>query len=184
MQKLCFLEKWVKRVMTCVTTTSFSILLNGKPYENMLPSRGIRQGDPLSPYLFLLCVEGFTSLLAKAENDGEIHGASICRGAPKVSNLLFADDSLLFYKATQNEVEVIFGVLQTYANASGQCINLEKSSLFFSNNTSASQKQDILRVLGVQEVHRFDSYLGLPTLVRRSKYHTFSYLKERIWKKL
>ena len=111
MQKLCFLEKWVKRVMTCVTTTSFSILLNGKPYENMLPSRGIRQGDPLSPYLFLLCVEGFTSLLAKAENDGEIHGASICRGAPKVSNLLFADDSLLFYKATQNEVEVIFGVL-------------------------------------------------------------------------
>ena len=138
MQKLGFLEKWVKRVMTCVTTTSFSILLNGKPYGNVLPSRGIRQGDPLSPYLFLLCAEGFTSLFAKAENDGKIHGASICRGAPKVSNLLFADDSLLFYRATQNEVDVSFGVLQTYANASGQCINLEKSSVFFSSNTSAS----------------------------------------------
>ena len=170
--------------MTCVTTTSFSILLNGKPYGNVLPSRGIWQGDPLSPYLFLLCAEGFTSLFAKAENDGKIHGASICKGAPKVSNLLFADDSLLFCRATQNEVEVIFGVLQTYANASGQCINLEKSSVFFSSNTSASQKQDILRVLGVQEVHRFDSYLGLPTLVWRSKYHTFSYLKDRIRKKL
>ena len=131
-----------------------------------------------------MCAEGFTSLFAKAENDGKIHGASICRGAPKVSNLLFADDSLLFCRATQNEVEVIFGVLQTYANASGQCINLEKSSVFFSSNTSASQKQDILRVLGVQEVHRFDSYLGLPTLVGRSKYHTFSYLKDRIRKKL
>ena len=66
MQKLGFPKKWIKRVMTCVTTTSFSILLNGKPYGNVLPSRGIRQGDPLSPYLFLLCAEGFTSLLAKA----------------------------------------------------------------------------------------------------------------------
>ena len=138
MQKLGFLEKWVKRVMTYVTTTSFSILLNGKPYGNVLPSRGIRHGDPLSPYLFLLCAESFTSLFTKVENDGKIHGASICRGAPKVSNLLFADDSLLFCKATQNEVEVIFGMLQAYANASGQCINLEKSSIFFSSNTSAS----------------------------------------------
>ena len=132
----------------------------------------------------MLCAKGFTSLLAKAENDGKIQGASICRGTLKVSNLLFANDSLLFYRATQNEVEVISEVLQTYANALGQCINLEKSSVFFSSNNSASQKQDILRVLGVQEVNRFDSYLGLPTLVGRTKYHMFSYLKDRIWKKL
>ena len=146
---MVFLENWIERVMTCVTTTSFSILLNGKPYGNVLPFRGIRQGDPLSPYLFLLCAEGFTSLLAKAENDGKLHKASICRGAPKVSNFLFADDSLLFCRTTKNEVEVISEVLQTYANVSGQCINLEKSSVFFSSNTSVSQKHDILRVLGV-----------------------------------
>ena len=84
----------------------------------MLSSRGIRQGDPFFPYLFLLCAEGFKSLLAKAENDAKIHGASICREAPKVSNLLFADDSLLFYRATQNEVEAVSEILQTYANAS------------------------------------------------------------------
>ena len=65
MQKLGFPEKWIERVMTCVTTTSFSILLNGKPYGNVTPTRGIPQGDPLSLYLFLLCAEGFTSLLAK-----------------------------------------------------------------------------------------------------------------------
>ena len=81
-------------------------------------------------------------------------------------------------------MEVVSEMLQTYANASGQCINLEKSSVFFSSNTSASQKQGILRILGVQEVNRFESYLGLPTLVGSKKYHTFSYLKDRIWKKL
>ena len=149
MQKLGFPEKWIEKVMTCVTTTSFSILLNGKPYGNVIPSRGIRQGDPLSPYLFLLCAEGFTSLLAKAEYGGKIHGASICRGEPKVSNLLFANDSLLFCRAKHDEVEVVSEVLQTYANASGQCINLEKSSAFFSSNTLTNQKQDILRILGV-----------------------------------
>ena len=77
----------------------------------MTPSRGICQGDPLSPYLFLLCAEGFTSLLAKVESDGKIHGAFFCRRTPKVSNLMFADDSLLFCRATQNEVEVVSEML-------------------------------------------------------------------------
>lgn len=146
MQKLGFPKKWIDRVMSCVTTSSFSILINGKSYGNMLPSRGIQQGDPISPYLFLLCVEGFTSLLA--ENKASIHGVSICRRAPNVSNLLFVDDSLLFRRATKNEVETILEILQTYANASGQCINLEKFSVYFSSNTSVDQKQDIQRILG------------------------------------
>jgi len=103
--------------------------------------------------LFLLCVEGFTFVLAKAENDRRIDGVSICRGAPRVSNLLFADDSLLFSQITQNEVVTISETLQTYANALGQFINLEKSSVYFSNNTSDSQKQEILRILGVKEVN-------------------------------
>ena len=66
-----------------------------------------------------LTFDAHTSLLAKAESNGKIHGASICRGALKVSNLLFVDDSLLFCRATQNEVEVVSEMLQTYANASG-----------------------------------------------------------------
>ena len=70
MIKLGFLEVWVDRVMSCVSTPFFSIRINGKAYGNIVPTRGIRQGDPLSPYLFLLCAEGFMSLLAKAESKG------------------------------------------------------------------------------------------------------------------
>ena len=184
MEKMGFPVVRIERVMSCVTTPSFSILMNGKSYGMIHPSRGIRQGDPLSPYLFLLCAKGFIALLAKAQLEGRIKGVSICGGAPKVTNLMFADDLLLFCQATQAEGETIAKILQTYARDSGQSINLEKSSAYFSSNTLDNQKQQILEILGVKEVDRFETYLGLPTLIGRAKYHTFSYLKDRIWKKL
>ena len=68
-------------------------------------------------------------------------------------------------------------VLQTYASAFGQCINMEKSSVFFNSNNPANQKVGIVSVLGVKEVERFESYLGLPTLVGRANYQTFFFLK-------
>ena len=119
MAKLGFLVTWINWVMGCITVPSFSILINGKPYGNIRPSRGICQGDPLSLYLFLLCAEDFTSLLAKAEMDRRIKGVSICREVPTISNLMFADDSILFCRATTGEVQVINEMLQVYANASG-----------------------------------------------------------------
>ena len=67
--------------MSCFTTSSFSVCINGKTYGNILPSRRLRQGEPLLPYLFLLCAEGFTSLLAKVEKDGRLHCVLLCRRA-------------------------------------------------------------------------------------------------------
>ena len=124
MTKLGFPEMWIERVMCCVSTPSFSIQINGKSYGNIILSRGLHQGDPLSPYLFLLCAEGFSSLLAKAEAENKLHGVSICRRAPSISHLLFANDSFLFFRATQDEVQEIANILQLYATASGQQINL------------------------------------------------------------
>ena len=134
--------------------------------------------------MFLLCAKGFTSLLARAQNDGRIHGVVVCRRAPSISHLLFADDSLLFCRATQGEVQVITELLQTYANASRQCINFDKSSVYFSTNIATDQRERIKWELGVREVDRFESYLGLPTLVGRAKYQTFSFIKDRVWKKI
>ena len=109
---------------------------------------------------------------------------SICRRVPSITHLLFADDSLLFCQAKQEEVKVIMDTLQLYAKASGQCINMEKSLIYFSSNTRTEQREWIKNNLGVKEVDRFESYLGLPTLIGRSKYQTFSFLKDRVWKKL
>ena len=184
MLKMGFSIIWIDRVMTCVSSSSFSILINGKPFGMINPSRGLCQGDPLSPYLFLLFAEGFTSLLAKAEYDEKIHGVFICRKAPTISHLLFANNSLLFCKASKNEVQVINVVLMGYANASGQCVNMEKSLVFYSSNTSRQMKEWTKEILGVEEVERFEIFLGLSTLIGRAKYKSFSYLKDRVWKKL
>ena len=96
MYKLGSLEVWIDRVMSCVSTPSFSIRINGKAYDNIIPSRGLCQGDILSPYLFLLCAERFTSLLATTKDKGQLHGVLVYRRAPSISHLLFVDDSLLF----------------------------------------------------------------------------------------
>ena len=87
-------------IMTCVLTIRYSVRFNGVPSHSFSPSRGLRQGDPLSPYLFLLVADGLSTLLKHNEGLGDIDGLKVCRRAPSVSHLLFADDSLLFFKAT------------------------------------------------------------------------------------
>lgn len=134
MLKLGFDVNFVSLIMNCLTSVSFSILINSHPKGNFLPSRGLCQGDPLSPYLFLLCSEGFSSLINNAEKCNLISGVSIAKYAPPISHLLFADDSILFFKANTNSCFIINNILKEYELASGQSINLNKSALFLSPN--------------------------------------------------
>jgi hypothetical protein len=105
MRKMGFLDQWIQLFMKCVRTVTYSILINGQPHGHIHPSRGIRQGDPLSPYLFLLCAEGLSHLLNKAEHERHITGLAIARGGPKINHLFFADDSVLFCKASAKSGE-------------------------------------------------------------------------------
>lgn len=113
----CFLEHMLGRlgfpraivelIMLCVSTVSYSFLLNGAPVGSLTPNRGIRQGDPLSPYLFICCVEAFIQMVEAAVRQGRLNGIQIAPSAPIISNLCFADDTILFSQANIQEAEVV-----------------------------------------------------------------------------
>jgi hypothetical protein len=129
MRKLGFHERWIRLVMGCISSVKYQVRVNGSLTDVITPQRGMRQGDPLSPYLFLLCAKGFSSLLNKAEVRGELEGIRICNGAPRFNHLLFADDSLVLIKATRESAKSLQDLLQLYEVCSGQTINFDKSSV-------------------------------------------------------
>ena len=151
---------------------------------NIKPSRGLHQGDPLSPYLFVMCAMGLQSLLQQAKMDGSIRGVAICRNGHRVSHLFFADDSMLFCHATEGECQKVLDILAIYERGLGQKINQEKTNIFFSTNTPQEVQSQIQHLLGVPAIRQYETYLGLPALVGRAKKRSFIYLKERVWKKL
>lgn len=93
MLKMGFRVEWVELVMRCVKTVSYSMVLNGQTRGFILLTRGLRQSDPLSPFLFLFCTEGSFALLRLALQDGLVKWAKVSRSRPTVSHLFFADDS-------------------------------------------------------------------------------------------
>ena len=163
MRKMHFPEIWINRVMRCVSSVSYSILLNGVPGDFFRPERGLRQGDPLSPYLFVLFAEGLSSIIHKAESQSQITGLRVTRAAPSISYLFFADDSLIFTKATIEECNAMLQILQTYEKASGQVINFEKSAILFSPNVRRELKQSLLETCYIVTVAFIEKYLGFPT---------------------
>jgi hypothetical protein len=181
MRSLGFTERWIHLLMVCVTTVSYSVLIHGKPYGKITPTRGIRQRDPLSLYLFILCAEGLSSLLYKFEADRKITWLPITRGGTRINHLFFADDSLFFCKANIDECVHIQQVLEIYKKASGQKLNREKTSIFFSKNTNTVVKNHLLSIAGVSSTRRYEKYLGLPSLIGRSRVAAFSGIKSRIW---
>jgi hypothetical protein len=150
----------------------------------VLPGRGLRQGDPISPYLFLLCAEGFLAMLNKAEAEGLINGIKLAPDAPRVNHLLFADDSLLILEANIQSVETIKTILQVYEECSGQMINRDKSSVMFNANARNGFKILILQALELGSETTEGKYLGLPTYIGRSRTKCFAYIKEKIWKRI
>ena len=113
-----------------ITIASYSVLINGEPKGFITPTRVIKQGDPLSPYLYFLCAKDLSTLLRKAEETRALKGVLSSRQGVCISHLLFANDSMLFFQATVEECQILLAILGKYEAAFGQAINRQKTTFF------------------------------------------------------
>ncbi|KAL9687616.1 hypothetical protein QQ045_032935 [Rhodiola kirilowii] len=169
--------------MKIVTSVTYYIRVNESYTDMIKPKRGIRQGDPLSPYLFILCTEYFTALLNKYKGSGLIEGIKVCRRAPAVSHLLFADDSFLFFKVTQASINWITTASNEYETVSGLHVNFQRSEIMLSKNATQDLIDHIRQIMGVKVVQSHAKYLGLPTVVSRSYSLTVQGILDKIQNK-
>ncbi|XP_022557398.2 uncharacterized protein LOC111205592 [Brassica napus] len=180
LQRLGFHEKLIHLVMQCVTTVSYSFLINEAVYGSVTPQRGIRQGDPISPYLFILCGEVLTGLCKEAERTGSFQDIRVARGAPRLNHLLFADDTMFFCYSTPEACQALKDILLEYERASGQQINKTKSSITFSSKTPTEMKGRAKAILAITKEGGTGKYLGLPEHFRRRKKDLFTSVVDRI----
>lgn len=180
MSKMGFDQRWVNWVKQCVCTVKFSININGGQVCNVIPGRGLRQGDPLSPYLFLMVADVFSMMLNRAINNKSLVGIKTRRKCPMVSHLLFADDSLIFLEANPLFCSNFMQIARCFSDASGLDMNVQKSHVCFSANTSEVLKEEILNVLSMKEMDATSKYLGLPAFWGKSKKEFLGYIRDRI----
>ncbi|KAL2246368.1 UNVERIFIED_CONTAM: hypothetical protein Sindi_2905000, partial [Sesamum indicum] len=161
-----FPPTFVKWIEECVTTPSFSVGLNGKPHGFFSGARGLRQGDPLSPYLFVLVMEVLhLGYLQMIDQDRLFSFHWMCHSA-RIFQLGFADDLLLFYHADMDSIDVHKRGLDRFAVWSGLRLNVQKSHLIISRSAQGL-REEMLEALGFQEGLLPLRYLGLPLLSSR-----------------
>ncbi|KAL8125864.1 hypothetical protein AgCh_013243 [Apium graveolens] len=182
MAKFGFHDIWIQRIMTCIKTVTYKFIQQGVIFVEVKLQKGVRQGDPISPYIYILCAEGLSSIIKRHEDVGLLHGCSIARGAPTISHLLFADDCYFFFKAA--EARVMKRIIKRYEELSGQAVNFNKSMITFRPNTSAENRELICGILEVQESRIPGKYLGIPMAVGRKKNEVFNFLSDRVRQKL
>lgn len=184
MEKMGFSPVWIRWIKECVCSVKYSITANGEQVCNVDPNRGLRQGDPLSPYLFLIASNVLSILINKAILKKSLVGVRMRRKCPVASHLLFADDSLIFLEANSRCCNNFKDLVLGFSEASGLTINLQKSSLFFSSNTKADMRGEIKNIFGMEEMTEGAKYLGLPMFWGRSKKEAMAFIKDKIMGKI
>lgn len=174
----------VRLIMSCLTTSSMQVLWNGKASQSFQPQRGVRQGDPLSPYLFVLCMERLSQMITAAVRQGSWKAIRMGRRGVPLSHLFFADDLIIFCKAELDQIEVVQKILSDFCAASGHKVSNSKTKIFFSRNVSLGLRSVISGQFQYEQADGLGRYLGVPLLTGRMSSSIYRYILDRIRAKL
>lgn len=176
-EKMGFNGNWVNRVMMCVGIVTYRVKINGNMSKLIVPGCGIRQGDPISPYLFIICQEWFSCNLVKLQMEQKLLGVKIARQAPIINHLLFADDCVIFAQAELRGLGFLKELLKRYEKLAGQRINYEKSEIIGSKNVDEIMLHLYGNFLTMKTVDMFQKYLGMPIMLKKKKGELFKWLE-------
>eukprot|EP00253_Pinus_taeda_P009631 PITA_09631 len=154
-----FHQRWIAWIHNLISSPHFSVLVNGSPSKTFNASRGIRQGDPLSPFLFILAAEGLGHFIKQEQTANRIKGLQIWGNNLPLTHQQFVDDIMLFGEPTVREVRQLRRILDLFAEASGLEINKDKSCIFIFN-TMDQVKSHLIRILGFKKGELPTKYLG------------------------
>nr|CAD1844696.1 unnamed protein product [Ananas comosus var. bracteatus] len=151
--------KWVNWIMACISSPTYAFIINGKASDWIQPAGGLRQGDPLSPYLFILIAQVLTSLLNEAQSCGSFTGIPVGDNS-YLSHLMYADDILITGAISRRNCRGIEAILHKYECLSGQRVNKDKSALYLPDWLSARMKNMVTRWLNLPKGTMPFKYLG------------------------
>ncbi|KAL6141498.1 hypothetical protein ACLB2K_059786 [Fragaria x ananassa] len=175
---------FVKIIMSCVSTASYQIIVNEELSNSFSGSRGIRQGDPLSPYLFVLCMEKLSHSIQTVVEMGHWKPIQSSQSGPHISHLFFADDLILFSEASSTQAIVMKEVMNLFCSLSGQSVSFEKSMVYCSPNVRSSLAKNISRICGSSLTADLGVYLGMPLIHSRVSASTYVNLVDKVQSRL
>lgn len=181
---LSFRLDTVKLILSCISTTSAVLLFDGDQIGEICPSCGLRQGDPISPYIFILCMEYLSTLINLKCEEGSWKKIKASLSGPGFSHIFFADNLLLSAKTDEGNVKAVVEVLDVFCKLSGLKISKEKSKIFFSPNVTVEDKMDIVNLTEIGDTHNLGKYLGFPICHKGRRRNEFNFVVERVQAKL
>lgn len=172
-----FSTRFRRMIYTCLSSVTYAVLINGCNVGEVDPSRGLRQGNSLSPYLFILCIEILSRLL---EKNNDVQGIKIGRNAPSINHLLYADDLVIAGRANVKNARAIWDCIDKFCSWSGQQVNRDKSSILFSTETSRETRRRISEIWGLRRMKENLIYLGNALILWRNNRRNFDRLRDQL----
>lgn len=171
-------------IMKAITSLTMQVLWNGVPTQKFKLVRGIRQGCPLSPYLFMLCIDWLGRLIHAQISDGKWNLIRLSCKGPDLSHLFFVDDLVIFCKAEMEQAQHLSGMLSHFCDFSRHRVSMRKSNIYFSKGTDDARRLQISQVFGFQIVHNLGTYLEVSLLHDRVIKSTVRFAVDKVRRKL